>query len=109
MQAINDDLNMPLAMSVIWEVARNEKKSSKLAELLLEFDKVLGLDLKESEKYLNQQKDIEIPREIIELLEERKKARNEKNWKLSDEIRDKIKEKGYIVKDTKEGMTLDKI
>ena len=108
-QAINDDLNMPLAMSVIWEVARNEKKSCKLAELLLEFDKVLGLDLKESEKYLNQQRDIEIPSEIIELLEERKKARNEKNWKLSDEIRDKIKEKGYIVKDTKEGMTLDKI
>ena len=108
-QAINDDLNMPLAMSVIWEVARNEKKSCKLAELLLEFDKVLGLDLKESEKYLNQQRDIEIPSEIIELLEERKKARNEKNWKLSDEIRDKIKEKGYTVKDTKEGMTLDKI
>ena len=108
-EAINDDLNMPLAMSVVWEIARNDRKSKELADLLLDFDKVLGLDLKNSEKYLEKQKALELPDEIEELLEKRKKAREEKNWALSDEIRDCLKEKGYIVKDTKEGMTVEKI
>ena len=77
--------------------------------MLLEFDNVLGLDLINSEKYINSQKEIEVPSEIQELLNERKKAREEKNWTLSDKIRDEIKLKGYIVKDTKEGMTVEKV
>ena len=64
---------------------------------------------KNSKKYLESKEKIQIPEDIKELIEERKKAREEKNWQLSDEIRDKIKEKGFIVKDTKEGMTIDKI
>lgn len=108
LDAINDDLNMPLAMGIVWEIARNEKKSSKLSELLLEFDKVLGLDLKNSEKYLKKQAETNIPQEVKELLEKRKVARIEKNWELSDKIRDEINNKGYIVKDTKEGMTIEK-
>lgn len=107
--AINDDLNMPLAMGIVWEIARHEKKSGKIAELLIELDKVLALDLINSEMYLKEYKDIEIPEHINDLLEQRKKARLEKNWELSDKIRDELKEKGYIVKDTKEGMTLEKI
>ena len=109
LEAINDDLNMPLAMGIIWEIARNDKKSTKLAELLLELDKVLALDLINSEKYLEEQKDIEIPEDVKYLLEQRKQARADKNWELSDKIRDELKDKGYIVKDTKEGMTLEKI
>ena len=107
LEAVNDDLNLPLAMGIVWEVARNEKKSKKFAELLLDFDRILGLDLKNSNKYL--EKKMQIPEEIEELLEKRKIAREEKNWALSDEIRDEIKQKGYIVKDTKEGMILEKI
>ena len=87
----------------------NEKKSKQYAELLLDFDRVLGLDLKNSKKYLESKEKIQIPEDIKELIEERKKAREEKNWQLSDLLRDQIKEKGYIVKDTKEGMTIDKI
>ncbi len=109
LEAINDDLNMPLAMSVVWEIARNEVKSSKLADLLIDFDKVLGLDLANSQKYLNEQKEVELPNEVTQLINERKKAREEKKWELSDELRDKIKDYGYIVKDTKEGMTVEKI
>lgn len=109
LEAINDDLNMPFAMGIIWEIVRNEKKSPKIANLLLEFDKVLALDLANSEEYLKQQKEVEVPEEILELVEKRKKAREEKNWELSDKIRDEIKEKGYVVKDTKEGMTIEKI
>ena len=109
LEAINDDLNFPLAMSIIWEIARNEKQSKKIAELLLQFDKVLGLDLKNSEKYIENQKNIDLPEEITELLEKRKQARNEKNWDLSDKLREELNEKGYIVKDTKTGMTIEKI
>lgn len=109
METINDDLNIPLAMSIIWEIIKSEKKSKQYAELLLDFDRVLGLDLKNSKKYLESKEKIQIPEDIKELIEERKKAREEKNWQLSDLLRDQIKEKGYIVKDTKEGMTIDKI
>ena len=102
-EAINDDLNMPLAMGVVWEVIRYEKKSKQLADLLLKFDTVLGLKIDEE----NQKE--EIPEEITNLLEQRQKAREEKNWAESDRLRDLIKEKGYIVKDGKDGATVEKI
>ena len=95
-EAINDDLNMPVAMSVVWEVAKVAKKSKKLADLLKEFDKVLGINI----DYIQKE---EVPEEIKELLEIRQKARENKDWAESDKIRDLIKEKGYIVKDSKEG------
>ena len=94
-KAINDDLNMPLAMSVVWEVIKNPNKSKKIADLLLKFDTVLGLKIdKEEDKE-------KIPEEIINLAEKREVARNEKNWSESDRIRDEILSKGYIIKDTK--------
>ena len=43
------------------------------------------------------------------MIEKRKEARENKDWSLSDQIRDELKEKGYIVKDTKEGMTIEKV
>ena len=109
LETINDDLNMPAAMGIVWEIVRNEHKSKQFAELLLKFDKVLGLDLENSKKYLEESKNVELPQEIRELLEKRKQARADKNWALSDEIRDNLKEKGYAVKDTKDGMTVEKI
>ena len=103
-KAINDDLNMPLAMSVVWEIIKNPKKSKKLADLLLKFDTVLALKIDEPIK----QKVSEIPSEIIELAEKRKQARENKNWEESDKIRDEIKSKGYIIKDSKEGYEIVK-
>ena len=100
-KAINDDLNMPLAMGVVWEVVRNEKKSPKLANLLLDFDKVLGLKIDEEDK-----KQENIPEEILNLVRERKVARENKNWEESDRLRDLINSKGYNVKDTKDGMEI---
>ena len=105
LEAINDDLNMPVAMSVVWDVVKNPEKSKQFAKLLLEFDKVLGVDIEKSED----KKEIELPQEIKDLLEQRKQARENKDWALSDKIRDELKEKGYMVKDTKEGMTVEKI
>ena len=102
--AINDDLNMPVAMSIVWEVIKYPKKSQQLKDLLLKFDTVMGFDLKNYEV-----KSEEIPEEIQELLNQRKEARNNKNWAESDRIRDLLIKKGYTVKDTKEGTTVEKI
>ncbi len=106
---INDDLNMPAAMGLVWEIIRNQEKSKQYAELLVKFDQVLGLDLVNSKQYLEQAKKVDLPEEIAELLEKRKQARENKDWAMSDQIRDELKEKGYSVKDTKEGMTVEKI
>ena len=108
---INDDMNMPGAMSVVWEIARNAKKSIKFADLLLKFDKVLGLDIKNAENYLlefKHEESEELPEEIKALVEERKQARAEKNWAKSDEIRDRIISLGYSIKDTKDGIIVKK-
>ena len=103
-EAINDDLNMPVAMSVIWDVVKNPNKSKQLAELLLDFDKVLGIDIQKEVE----EKTLDLPEEIKELIEKRKEARANKDWALSDQIRDELKEKGYAVKDTKEGMQVER-
>ncbi len=106
-EAINDDLNMPLAMSVVWEIIRSDIKSEKYAHLLEKFDEVLGLDLINSKQYLK--KEIEISEELKTLLEERNKAKQDKNWEKADKIREEIKLRGYIIKDTKNGVELEKI
>lgn len=101
-QAINDDLNMPLAMSAVWEAVKYQDKSPKMAKLLEKFDTVLGLKITEK-------KEEEIPQEILDLVEQRKVARGDKNWAESDRLRDLITEKGYIVKDTKDGVEVSKL
>ena len=103
LEAINDDLNMPVAMSVVWDVVKNPNKSKKLQNLLLKFDEVLGLDLKNYKKQENV-----LPEEIASLVNERNEARVNKNWAESDRIRDILIEKGYTVKDSKEGTIVEK-
>ena len=103
LEAINDDLNMPVAMSVVWDVVKNPIKSNKLANLLVKFDEVLGFDLQNYEK-----QEEALPNDVKLLISERNNARLEKNWAESDRIRDLLIEKGYIVKDSKEGTIVEK-
>ena len=67
----------------------------------------MGLDLKNAKNYLK--KDIEVPEEILEMIEKRANAKKEKNYELADKLRDEIKEKGYIIKDTANGVNVEKI
>jgi len=100
--AINDDLNMPLAMGIVWEVIRNERKSPEFAKILLKFDEVLGLKIDEEiEKE-------EIPEEILELVNQRKIAKQQKDWTKSDLLRDEIQSRGYDIKDLKDDMEVSK-
>ena len=105
-EAINDDLNIPLAMSTVWEVIREENKSVQYAKLIEKFDEVLGLDLKNYKKY---QTKVDVPEEVQKLVEKRTLARKEKNWAESDKLRDEIKNLGYSVKDTANGVEIEKI
>ena len=84
---------------MVWDVVKNPKKSKKFAELLTKFDTVLGLKIEKKET----NKFSEIPKDIIDLAEQRKIARINKNWQESDRIRDLIIKKGYLIKDTKDG------
>ena len=98
LEAINDDLNMPVAMSIVWEVVKQPKKSKKYQELLLDFDRVLGFNLKDYVKEENV-----LPEDVQKLVNERNNARANKNWAESDRIRDILVSMGYNVKDSKEG------
>ncbi len=100
-EAINDDMNMPLAMSYVWELIKYNKKSPEIAELLIKIDSVLGIKIDKEEK-------LEIPQDVLELIEKRTQARKERNWEESDKLRDKIFEKGYIVKDSKDSVEITK-
>ena len=108
-EAINDDLNMPSAIGIVWEIIRSEKKSAKFANILLKFDEVLGLDLINAKEYLEKSNKVEIPDEIRELIQKRSQAKYEKNWEMADKIRDEIRKKGYLIKDTKNGVQIEKI
>ncbi|MGB8816223.1 MAG: cysteine--tRNA ligase [Minisyncoccia bacterium] len=101
--AINDDLNMPQAMALLNEILRSDiPKEDKLATIY-DFDKVLGLNLQNKSE-----SPTIIPEEIIKIAEERKLVRGAKDWKKSDELRDKILSLGYEIKDTSSGYEISK-
>ena len=109
LEAINDDLNATKAMSIVWEIIRSDKKSKDYRDLICEFDKVLGLDLANvTRQTLKKEEKQELPEEVEKLIEARTVARQEKNWAESDRIRDEIIALGYSVKDSKDGMTVEK-
>ena len=104
-EAMDDDLNTADALASIYELVRdinsNVKAEStkalviKAKELLLELAGVLGL-LGKEEKSLDE--------EVEKLIEERQQARKDKNWALSDKIRDDLKAQGIILEDTPQGV-----
>ena len=97
--AVNEDLNTTKALAVMWEVVKDETVDRY--SLLLKFDEILGLGLKDL-------KEEKIPAEIKKLAEERLRARNEKDWARSDELREKIRSLGWEIGDTSEGYELKK-
>ncbi len=100
-EAMNDDFNCPLALQVLWKLVRDEKTKGKY-QTIKKMDEVFGLKLLEKIK-------IEIPKEVEDLANEREKFRKEKNWKKSDEIREKLKSLGYEILDGKEGWKIKKV
>src|SRR3989304_8218676 len=98
--AINDDLDMPGALRVLWDLVRNKNAKGKL-RTIKEMDRILGLDLLKKKK-------IVIPQKIKKLIEQREKFRKAGNFKEADEIRKKINNLGFIIEDTEKGAVVKK-
>ena len=98
---INNDLDMPGALSVLWKLIRDEKAEGK-RKTIKKMDEVFALDLFKVEK-------VEIPVKIKKLADERAKARKEHHWTLADELREKLKKACWKVEDVGEGYVLSKV
>ena len=97
---IDNDLDMPGALGILWNLSRDRKAKGKLGTIK-KMDEIFGLDLLKSEK-------IKIPEKIKTLVKEREKSRKDKDWKKADDIRAKINKQGYILEDTKKGAVVRK-
>jgi len=105
--AVEDDLNLPLALGVLWTMTK-EKPSNDIYKTALLFDEVLGLDLKAA-KAPEKANDEPVPDEVKALAEKRLAARKNKNWAESDRLREQIAALGYSVTDGKDGFTVKKM
>ena len=108
-EIINNDLDTPEAISLMWQLIKDEKvNDADKKATISEFDKVLGLNI---EKFGSEivKKTADIPSEIRELAEKREIARKAKDWKIADELRDKITSQGYVLDDTEEGFIISRI
>lgn len=95
--AINNDLNTPQAIAIVWEIIKNNSLPSKIKkQLILKFDKVLGLKL-------DKIKTVKIPYKIKQMAAERELLRRNKQFIPADALRKKIEELGYVIEDTESG------
>lgn len=104
--AIEDDINIPLALGILWTMMK-EPLSKDIYSLALKFDDILGLSLNTATA--PKEEDIEIPSKVKNLLDERVTARQNKNWAESDRLRDEIAALGFSVLDSKDGYSVKKL
>lgn len=106
LEAVNDDLNTPQAVALILELIQEayKRQQFRIYETLLDFDRVLGINIEKARKSGQQ----ELPENIKAMIKERQVARKNKDWPKSDSLRKQIEEAGYILEDTPEGMRCKK-
>jgi len=105
---IKDDLNVPAALGLLWTMLK-EQPSNDIYKLALEFDNMLGLELKNVQPPKDENPTDDLPNEVVQILAARHTARKNKDWPESDRLRDLILECGYVVKDTVDGYTVNKV
>jgi cysteinyl-tRNA synthetase len=103
--AICDDLNMPRALAALWGLLKDTDATREdVYSTLLEMDKIFGFDIAEMKA-----KEVEVPQEILALLDERQAARKSKDFARADAIRDELTAKGYAIEDSATGPRVKKI
>ena len=103
-EALGNDLNMPQALAVVWEVVKSNIPSQDKYDLLIDFDEVLGLNLRLA---TGDRRQAEISQEVQALAKKREELRRDKKFDEADAVRKQIEGKGYTVEDTSDGPKLD--
>jgi cysteinyl-tRNA synthetase len=98
-EQVNDDLNMPRALALVWDLVKSDLSPAVKKATILAFDQVLGLNLAAWQPAAA----AAIPDEVLALVEQRQQARAEKRWKDADALREHIRALGYEVEDTAQG------
>jgi len=100
LEAVNDDLNMPGVLALMWTMLKDSELGTKeKLELMGEYDTVLGFGIDGW-----QEEKLELSDEIEWMVMQREEARKRKDWKESDRIRDELKAKGIVLEDTPQGV-----
>jgi cysteinyl-tRNA synthetase len=100
-EAIADDINIPKALGVVWNMTKADITNSEKLSLVLDFDRVLGLGL-------TSWKQEEVPEEITAMVVKRNALRKEKRFTESDAIRKQIEDRGYMIEDASGGVQVKK-
>ena len=96
-EAVDSDLNLPGALAVTWEMARSNLPGRAKLELLLDFDRMFGLDLHKVPA------NNEVGEEIVASIRERESLRQQHTWESADSMRSRLSADGYVVEDAPDG------
>jgi cysteinyl-tRNA synthetase len=99
-EQVNEDLNMPRAVALTWDLVKSDLPAATKKATLLQFDRVLGLRLAD---WKPQETGQAVPSEILSLVDQRQLARKEKRWKDADALRAQVTAAGYEIEDTPQG------
>lgn len=105
-EALCDDLNSSMAITVLYDMLKEDMSDATKHALAESFDQVLGLDLTVAYRMKEAEGEVDPETEsyILAKIEERKAAKKEKNFALADQIRSELLEKGIVLEDTREGV-----
>jgi cysteinyl-tRNA synthetase len=107
--ALNDDLNTPQALSVVWDMVKADIPSGTKLQSLLIMDQVLGFNLDEYRDTESRKKPVHVPAEVRELAQERHTLRKKRQFAQADQLRNKVLKMGFEIVDTEKGYEIRKV
>ncbi len=107
--AINDDLNLPQALALVFNLIKSKLNNEDKLATILDFDKIFALDLDKATSISGSNIDLaDLSPELQHLIRERQQARSEKDWPRADKLRDEIEAAGYLIEDMADSYKISK-
>ncbi len=103
-KALENDINIPKAIAVMWDLVKSDEDDIKKYYTILDFDRVFGLRLKFIKRGKDKISD-KIKKKIEELIKKREDARKNKDWKRADDLRDELKKRYNVIVEDRKGIT----
>ncbi len=108
-ESLENDLNFPQALATVWEVIKSNIPAADKHDLLIDFDEVLGLGLKDLDIKASEFVTVEnLPPAVKQLVENRETLRKQKKFAAADQIRQQLEAKDYLIEDTPTGLRVKK-